>query len=229
MATTRMRPGSIGASTSGAGVGSRVVAATGGTVTFAGVVGSSGLLVSERTVGRTLRPVLPAPVVSVGAEGRHRGGGRGAGRCRHLGAPLRRGAAPALRRPRRRFAQRLPRPARLPRAAARLATLRRHRRPCPWRIRPRSPRLPPWRPRHPRLGCLGARRARRCSLHCRSRGRRAPRFRSCRSRGTRPRWSLPPPRRPEVPAPSGLPQVARPLSPAAGCRIRRGHASDRRR
>jgi Peptidase family M23 len=33
----------------GAGVGSRVVAATGGTVTFAGAVGSSGLLVSERT------------------------------------------------------------------------------------------------------------------------------------------------------------------------------------
>src|SRR3954454_13215026 len=33
----------------GAPVGSRVVAALGGTVTFAGVVGSSGLTVSERT------------------------------------------------------------------------------------------------------------------------------------------------------------------------------------
>src|SRR3954462_1627090 len=33
----------------GAPVGSRVVAAAGGTVTFAGVVGSSGLTVSERT------------------------------------------------------------------------------------------------------------------------------------------------------------------------------------
>src|SRR4051794_28600681 len=34
----------------GAPAGSRVVAAAGGTITFAGVVGSSGLTVSERTV-----------------------------------------------------------------------------------------------------------------------------------------------------------------------------------
>ncbi len=95
-----------------AAAGTPVRAAAAGTVTFAGVAGSSGLTVGGADRRRALRHLLPPPRFRRCREGRSRWRRRATRRRRHdrqaLGGP----AAPALRCPRRRQPARLPRSAR---------------------------------------------------------------------------------------------------------------------
>src|SRR4051812_4777455 len=81
----------------GAPVGARVVAATAGTVTFSGVVGSSGLVVSERTAdGRFDLSYLHLSAVA-GRPGQSLAGGGGVGAARTPGRRSRGGPHPHFR------------------------------------------------------------------------------------------------------------------------------------
>ena len=78
-----------------------------------GLFGTDG----QRPNRGRLRHLVPPPVRAVGARGQAGVGGRPAGRGRHDGHPLGRRPTPALRRPHRGIAARLPRPAAIPATA----------------------------------------------------------------------------------------------------------------
>ena len=154
---------------------------------------------------RALRHLLPPSLRALGREGRSRRDGRPPGRRGHERQPVRRGAAPALRRPRGGQPPRLPRPAQLlPPAGARCAR-RRAASPC----------------RYPRRS--GRRRA----------GSAAPRrLRSPRSRARRTPVRVPAAQAAAAPGPAG--GRSPPARPAVPLRAPRGaraarHGAPRRR